>query len=75
MRDWVPSPQETSNQETEQEETEPYQEEPETQQEDAAEDKNIDKQLEEVRRYQVQSPRIDTLNGWPFEREPLEAGD
>jgi len=61
-----------SDQESEEEETEPAQEEPETQQEDATEDKSIDKLLEEVRRYQIQSPRIDTLNGWPFEQEPVE---
>lgn len=67
-----PVREETSNQETKQEETEPSQEEPETQQEDATEEKSIDKLLEEVRRYQVQSPRIDTLNGWPFEEEPIE---
>lgn len=54
------------------EETEPSQEEPETQQEDATEDKSIDKLLQEVQQYQIQSPRIDTLNGWPFEQEPVE---
>lgn len=69
----IPQAREDSlNQETEQEETEPAQEEPETQQEASTEDKSIDKLLEEVQRYQVQSPRIDTLDGWPFEREPIE---
>lgn len=63
---------EPSDQEPEEEETEPSQEEPETQQEDATEDKSIDKLLQEVQQYQIQSPRIDTLNGWPFEQEPVE---
>ena len=62
----------TSSQKTEQKETEPSQEEPETQQEDATEDKSIDKLLEAVQRYQLESPRINTRNGWPFEQKPVE---
>ena len=52
--------------------TEPAQEEPESPPESSTEDKNIDKLLREVQQYQVQSPTIDMLNGWPFEEEPIE---
>ena len=63
---------EPPRQEPRKKKTEPSQEEPEIQQEPLIEDKSIDKLLREVQRYQIQSPRIDMLDGWPFEEEPIE---
>lgn len=67
-----PAREEILDQESEEEETEPAQEEPETQQEASVAEKNIDTLLREVQKYQIQSPRINMLDGWPFEEEPIE---
>lgn len=65
-------PEEEESLDQEEEESEPSREERESEQEPPAVERNIDTLLREVQRYQIQSPKIDMLDGWPFEEEPIE---